>query len=81
MGYNGKNPDTKNIIKGGLNMKLNSDKNIQFLYYDDPNELCERLKYLVSSYSAGNTTLINEIRSIIEEMFEKGLIDTTSILI
>jgi hypothetical protein len=47
---------------------------VNYVYYNDPNELCERLKLLVSSQRAGHTGHTNEINSIIEELSEAGLI-------
>lgn len=49
-------------------------ENIVYEYYDDPNELCERLKLLLSSKSAGNTNHDQEINSIIEELRERNII-------
>lgn len=49
-------------------------KNVDYVYWDDPNELIERLKLLVASKDAGNTGLDNEIISIIEELRECGII-------
>lgn len=46
-----------------------------YVYWDDPNELVERLKLLIASRDAGNTGLDNEIISIIEELKECGAID------
>lgn len=53
------------------------DKNnrIIFEYFDDANELCERLKLLISSRMAGNTNHMHEIASIIEELRELDLIE------
>lgn len=48
--------------------------NVTYEYWDDPNELCERLKILMSSQNAGNTNHAQEIDSIIEELNERGLI-------
>lgn len=45
-----------------------------YVYWDDPNELIERLKLLIASQSAGNTNHDNEILSIIEELKESGII-------
>lgn len=47
---------------------------IVYTYFDDPNELCERLRLLVSSKAAGNTNHTQEINSIVEELRELGLI-------
>lgn len=49
-------------------------ENIVYEYYDDPNELCDRLRLLVSSKSAGNTNHDQEINSIIEELRERDII-------
>lgn len=49
-------------------------ENTEFLYWDDPNELVERLKLLIASKAAGNTNLDNEIISIIEELTENKII-------
>lgn len=52
----------------------NKNAKIKYLYFDDPNELCERLSLLVSSHNAGNTNHMHEISSIIEELRELKLI-------
>lgn len=49
--------------------------NIAYEYYDDPNELCERLFLLISSKAAGNTNHDQEINSIIEELRESNIIE------
>lgn len=49
-------------------------KNTDLVYWDDPNELIERLKLLVASRDAGNANHSNEIISIIEELKEAGII-------
>lgn len=48
---------------------------IDYTYWDDPNELVERLRLLVSSSSAGHTGHNNEIISIIEELKEANIIE------
>lgn len=45
-----------------------------YVYWDDPNELVERLRLLYASQAAGNTSHSNEIISIIEELREAGII-------
>lgn len=47
---------------------------IIYEYFDDPNELCERLRLLTSSRAAGNTNHMQEINSIIEELRELGYV-------
>lgn len=39
-------------------------------YWDDPNELCDRLRLLVTSVEAGNNNHKNEIINIVEELKE-----------
>lgn len=50
-------------------------ENIAYEYYDDPNELCERLQLLISSKLAGNSNHSQEINSIIEELRENDIIE------
>lgn len=47
---------------------------IVYEYFDDPNELCDRLRLLVSSRNAGNTNHMQEINSIVEELRELNCI-------
>lgn len=73
----------KKIIKGlfettyggkGMGiMKVNLEKP-NYIYWDDPNELVERLKLLVASQNAGHSNQSNEIISIIEELREANII-------
>lgn len=46
----------------------------QFVYWDDINELVDRLKLLIASQQAGHTGHTNEIASIIEELREAEVI-------
>lgn len=48
----------------------NVNNHIIYEYFDDPNELCDRLRLLVSSRMAGNTNHMQEINSIVEELRE-----------
>lgn len=50
------------------------NENIVYEYYDDPNEMCDRLQLLVSSQSAGNSNHDQEINSILEELRERNII-------
>ncbi|XP_071629451.1 uncharacterized protein [Temnothorax longispinosus] len=54
-------------------MTLNDNK-IDYVHWDDPNELVDRLQLLEASRLAGHTGHDNEILSIIEELREAGLI-------
>ncbi len=65
----------KNQIRSGLKVPLNS--NYQYVYYDDPNELVDRLKLLYGEQMAGNInnpTIINEFQEIIQELRELGIV-------
>lgn len=48
----------------------NVKNRVIYEYFDDPNELCDRLRLLVSSKSAGNSNHMQEINSIVEELRE-----------
>ena len=52
--------------------RFNSTKD--YIYWDDPNELVDRLRLLLAERSAGNNAHSNEISSIIEELREGGYI-------
>lgn len=56
------------------NMVELSNKPIDYVYYDDPNELVDRLRLLMASDLAGNKGHNNEIISIIEELREAKII-------
>lgn len=66
-----------NIIKPLFQAKkgggMTTDE-IRIEYFDDPNELVERLKILIGSTMAGNNAHQNEIESILEELAEIGII-------
>lgn len=47
---------------------------LYYIYWDDPNELVDRLRLLLASQAAGNPSHINEIFSIIEELREAKII-------
>ncbi|XP_063635196.1 uncharacterized protein LOC134805942 [Cydia splendana] len=66
---------TDNLAVGdGLNLLKKVQSNTGYVYWDDPNELVDRLKLLIASRDAGNTGLENEIISIVEELREAGII-------
>lgn len=63
--------------KSGGNIETNFipyNENISYEYYDDPNELCDRLRLLIASRAAGNTNHAQEINSIIDELRESRFI-------
>lgn len=58
----------------GTGYMINDRRPVQYMYYDDPNELVDRLRLLLASTEAGNDAHRNEIESIIEELQEAGYI-------
>ena len=64
----------KSPYKGKGLMKLNPYK-ANYIYWDDPNELVDRLRLLLASQAAGHTNHNNEIVSIIEELYEAKIIE------
>lgn len=63
------------IKKPQMDFKVvNKTKKINYTYWDDPNELVDRLQLLIASQSAGHTGHDNEIISIIEELREAKII-------
>lgn len=65
--------EKKSKIGEGLLMRVNSSK-IDYRYWDDPNELVDRLRLLLASKEAGNTGHTNEIIAILEELKEARII-------
>ena len=48
---------------------------VDYTYWDDPNELVDRLRLLLAERAAGNNSHTNEIHSIIEELREAKIIN------
>lgn len=73
-----KEPSADDSIKIGKSLPsykvARKNSNMDYVYWDDPNELVDRLRLLVAEQSAGNNGHINEISSIIEELREGGYI-------
>lgn len=68
-----------NIIKplfktSGEGMREVTGHKIDYIYWNDPNELVDRLRLLWLSRQAGNTGVNNEIDAIIEELRESRII-------
>lgn len=63
-------PQTKYKV---VNKKTGNGAN--YTYWDDPNELVDRLRLLMSSQAAGHTGHDNEIISIVEELREAKIIN------
>lgn len=63
------------FIKSGNSLQTNYMEligNVDYKYWDDPNELVDRLRLLIASQSAGHTGHNNEIIAIIEELRESN---------
>lgn len=58
----------------GMLMKVTDNKITDYIYWNDPNELINRLRLLIASQEAGHTGHRNEINSIIEELQEAHII-------
>lgn len=70
----------KRVGFGNIKQKIDqiykraTDQPKEYIYWNKPKELIQRLKLLVASKEAGNTGVDNEIISIIEELKEEGII-------
>lgn len=63
--------------KKGGNIETNFipyNENIAYEFYDNPNELCDRLRLLLASRAAGNSNHSQEINSLIAELRESRYI-------
>lgn len=72
-------PSTSSKKRGGSindikHFKILNNKHPEYIYWNDPNELVDRLRLLASSTSVGNNSHHNEIISILEELNEMGII-------
>lgn len=67
-------PSTGNGLILSDIMAYSNDKK-SYVYWDDVNELCSRLRLLVASQNAGHTGHQNEIISIVEELRESNVIN------
>lgn len=61
-------------VGNGIRLIKNLKKDTDVIYWNDANELVDRLKLLFASRDAGNTGLDNEIIAIMEELWEAGII-------
>ena len=64
----------KKFGRGIPNAMILNDNKIDYVHWNDPNELVDRLRLLEASRQAGNNAHDNEIMSIIEELYEAGII-------
>lgn len=64
------------MVTTGYGMLMESTENkIDYVHWDDPNELVDRLRLLLASQEAGHTGHLNEINSIVEELREANIIE------
>lgn len=61
--------DQVNKTHSGQGLTLSGDQT-SYIFWNDPNELVDRLKVIMASQQAGNTSHNNEINSILEELHE-----------
>ncbi|KAJ8671067.1 hypothetical protein QAD02_002326 [Eretmocerus hayati] len=54
--------------------RFHNEINIEYLWFDDPNELTDRLYLILAAIKSGDNNLFNECHSIIEELREGGWI-------
>ncbi|XP_059217017.1 MATH and LRR domain-containing protein PFE0570w-like [Stomoxys calcitrans] len=67
--------NSNRISKGnGLSLKSLDNHKPNYIYWDDPNELVDRLRLLLSSEGVGHNNHKNEIISIVEELREAHII-------
>ncbi|CAG9771478.1 unnamed protein product [Ceutorhynchus assimilis] len=62
------------MIASSAEMEYSNDS-IDYVYWDDQNELVERLQLLLASQTAGNTNHTNEINAIVEELREADIVE------
>ena len=62
--------------KTGEGLNEVTGNKIDYVHWNDLNELVDRLRILILSREAGNTGVHNEIQSILEELLEEGVIYT-----
>lgn len=60
--------------KTGEGLREVTNNKVDHIYWNNPNELINRLRLLILSRDAGNTGVNNEIESIIEELREEKII-------
>lgn len=68
------NNNKKRKTGKGFNLMNIPKENIDYVYWNDPNEIVDRLRLLMSSTQAGHNSHNNEILSIIEELREANII-------
>jgi len=66
--------DESTIGKGLPHAVTLNDNAIDYVHWDDPNELVDRMRLLEASRQAGHNAHDNEMLSIIEELREAGII-------
>lgn len=62
------------MAKTGQGFLQANENKVDYKYWDDPNEIVDRLRLLYYEKLSGNTNVHNEMESIIEELKEKNII-------
>jgi hypothetical protein len=64
------------FVKGLPKYKIarQEGRQVEYVHWDDPNELVDRLRLVIASRAAGHTGHSNEILSIMQELREAGVI-------
>ncbi|XP_044012198.1 uncharacterized protein LOC122855073 [Aphidius gifuensis] len=62
------------LLPTNMIIQSKNQSKVNYVYWDNPNELVDRLRLLVASRTAGNPSHDNEIMSIIEELREANII-------
>ncbi|XP_044013770.1 uncharacterized protein LOC122856074 [Aphidius gifuensis] len=62
------------LLPTNMIIQSKNQSEVNYVYWDNPNELVDRLRLLVASRTAGNPSHDNEIMSIIEELREANII-------
>lgn len=64
----------RSLSLSGSGLRSRKVRSNRYVYWDDANELCDRLRLLLASKDAGHTGHNNEIVSILEELREAKII-------
>ena len=65
---------SKKIAKNLSDYMIYNNNKINYIYFNDINEIVDRLRLLIASQTAGNNNHTNKINSILEELRENNVI-------
>ena len=75
--HRGRSLETRKFTTGGGLNSSHEDRFVKHGYFDNCNELVERMRLLVSEKRVQNNSYDSEISSIIEELRESGIVINT----